>query len=468
MGGLPAKEIRRHYHLIGAGGIGMGALASLLLAKGHKVSGSDLRENQITRRLIDRGAVISLGHNAQNVQGAERVVFSSAIDPNNPELSAARNQGIPVLPRARLLAELMEGQIGITVAGAHGKTTTTSMVSNLLMTAGLQPTAAIGGIINGTATNARLGAGKYFVAEVDESDGSFLFFRPRYSVITNIDFEHVDYYHDWENILKAYKEFIAKTSLDGMLFIYGADSRLVNLAKESEREFRTYGFSARDYIYAAGVQLDHFSSSFRCVVDGREMGVFKLNIPGRHNILNALAAVGLGLALSIKPSVIQESLAQFRGVQRRFQVVGQTDDILVIDDYAHHPTEINAAIQAARIVKPKRLVTVFQPHRYSRVKFLMDKFAESLARCDYLIVTDIYAASEKPIEGITAGALLEKIKQHTDKPIFYVKKEKILEALSLLIEPGDLVLMMGAGDITKIAHEFALSLQERNSKVLKV
>ncbi len=464
-----SKEIARHYHLIGIGGIGMSALASLLLAKGQRVSGSDLKENQIIHLLRDKGAHISIGHEAKNVQGADRVVFSSAVDPSNPELVEARNKNIPILQRARLLAELMRGQIGITVTGAHGKTTTTSMISNLLMTAGLNPTTAVGGIVNATSTNAQLGLGKYFVAEVDESDGSFLFFSPQYSVITNIDFEHVDYYQTWDNIVKAYKEFIAKTSPGGMIFIYGADSRLVNLARESQRPFMTYGFSPRDHIYATDVRLDHFSSSFRVVVDGREVGLFKLNVPGRHNVLNALAAIGLGLALSIKVNVIQEGLAQFRGVQRRFQVVGQTDDILVIDDYAHHPTEINATIAAAQLVKKKRLVTVFQPHRYSRVKFLMENFAESLAHCDYLIVTDIYAASEKPIEGVSAERLLEKIKERTDKPIFYVKKEKIIEALSLLIEPGDLVLMMGAGDITRIAHEFALSLKERESiKTVKV
>ncbi len=459
MGGLLKEEINKQVHLVGIGGIGMGALASLLLAKGHRVSGSDLKENQMTRRLREKGAHIFIGHNAENMKGAQCVVFSSAIDPNNPELVEAKNQNLPLLPRAALLAELMKGQIGITIAGAHGKTTTTSMISNLLTKAGLDPTTAIGGIVNGTTANAQLGRGKYFVAEVDESDGSFLFFAPQYSVITNIDFEHVDYYRIWRNILKAYKEFIQKTAEDGMLFVCASDVALMNLVKKSKRPFKSYGFSLGDDICAAKVKLDALSSYFECIVNGQRLGEINLKVPGKHNVLNALAAIGVGLNLSIDFNIIRQSLLEFKGVERRFQIVGRTEDILVVDDYAHHPTEIRATLKTAQNLKKKRLVTVFQPHRYSRVKFLMKEFAEILPCSDYLILTDIYAASEKPIKNITAQKLLEKIKKNSDKPCQYVPKEKIIEYLSNLVEPGDLVLMMGAGDITRVAHDFAATLK---------
>lgn len=449
----------------------MGALATLLIDKGYIVSGSDVRANQVTQRLKERGADIFMGHARQNIEGADRVVFSSAISDGNPELMEARKQDIPVLQRAKLLAELMGGHIGITVAGAHGKTTVSSMVANLMTHAGLQPTTAVGGIVNGTRAHARLGKGKYFVTEVDESDGSFLYFSPHYSIITNIDFEHIDYYHDWQSILDAYREFIGKTADGGVVLAYGDDERLVPLIKEIGQVHKTYGFSPENDVYATELIFDHFESRFDCIVNGENLGQVILNVPGRHNVANALACIILGLSLAIDFDVIRESLKEYKGVQRRFQLKDTVDDVWVIDDYAHHPTEIKAILETALLFKQSlqdssadsrdnELITIFQPHRYSRVKGLMEEFAESLVHSDQLIVTDIYAASEQPIEGITAEKLCERIGAFTNKPVQYLPKEKIIEHLLRMVKPRDVVLTLGAGDITRVADDFVEALKE--------
>ena len=464
----------KHYHFIGIGGIGMGALAALSLDKGYHVSGSDLRSNQVTERLKARGADIFLGHDGQNVGWADCVIFSSAVRADNPELAEARKKHIPILQRARLLAELMEGYVGITVAGAHGKTTTTSMAARLLETAGLQPTIAIGGIVNETRSHAELGKGEYFVTEADESDGSFLCFRPHYSIITNVDLEHIDYYHDWKNILDAYRAFIGKTREGGTIVACGDNEPLLSLLKESGRPFTTYGFLPENNISATHIKFDRFNSTFHCVVDGEDRGQVSLKIPGRHNIVNALACIGLGLRLSIDFGTICESLKGYPGVQRRFQLKGKVDDIWIIDDYGHHPTEIRATLETAQLfkrsvqdraaaAKANGLITVFQPHRYSRVKGLMEDFARSLVDSDQLIVTDIYAASERPIEGITAEKLCERIRAVTDRPVRYVPKDKITDYLLTVVKPQDVVLTLGAGDITHIADEFTAALKQRSA-----
>ena len=287
----------KHYHFIGAGWIGVGALAYLMSVKGHRVSGSDVKENDMTAHLRGIGAQIYIGHEAKNINGADYVVYSSAISSENPELLAAHSQKKIVLKRAQLLAELMQGQTGVTIAGAHGKTTTSSMVSDLLTKAGFHPTSAVGGIVNSSDWNAHIGDGKYFVAEVDESDGSFLFFHPRYSIITNVDFEHIDYYHTWENILAAYRKFIDQTSPDGCVLVCGDDQKLRALASEGNRPYLKYGFKAHNDIIAKDDTLQGFASSFRCIFKGSDLGEFKLHVPGRHNILNALATIGLGMTL---------------------------------------------------------------------------------------------------------------------------------------------------------------------------
>ena len=444
--------VYQHYHFVGIGGIGMGALASLLLDQGRQVSGSDLAENYVIKQLKEKGARIFIGHNRQNIKGTDVVIFSSAIDPKNSELAEAKKDRIPIFPRAELLADLMKGHIGVTIAGAHGKTTTTSMVSHLLMKAGLEPTIAIGGIVQGTGSHACLGKGNYFVAEVDESDGSFLKFSPVYSIITNMDFEHVDYYHNWENILKAYREFMAKTAEDGCIFACGEDERLLKLLKESKKKFRTYGLSSKFDVSASNIQLSE-GSAFDCVIDGQKQGTVSLIIPGEHNVLNALACVSLGFELSIDFKTIRDSLKEFQGVKRRLQLKGEIDGIKVMDDYAHHPTEIEMTLKAAQFLKKNRLIVVFQPHRFTRIKFLEKEFAQSLKFCDHLIVTDIYAASEKPIAGIDAQRLVEQIKKISSVPVVYLKRSEIVSHILETARPGDLVLTMGAGDITYVADD---------------
>ncbi len=457
--------MNKSYHFIGIGGIGMGAIAALLLARGNRVSGSDLKENQVTIRLKEQGARISIGHSAQNLETCDRVIYSSAIPADNPEMLSAAQKGMLILKRAQMLAELMNPQIGITVAGAHGKTTTTSMAAYLLIRAGLEPTTAVGGIINGGSYSANLGGGKYFVAEVDESDGSFLYFQPRYSIITNIDFEHVDYYGNWDNILKAYRAFIENTKPEGTMIACGDDERLSALLRDQKRKTMTYGFAQTNDLYSENISLNGYHSSFDGYYQGKRLANFELKVPGRHNVLNAMATCSLGLALGIDLKTIQISLKEYTGVQRRFEKKGEVNDILVVDDYGHHPTEIVATLKTAQSFHRKRVIAVFQPHRYTRTKFLMNDFTESLLNCDYLIVTDIYAAGEQPIAGVEARQLVEKIKDLNKIPAVYLKKEDILQCLLGLVKPGDLVLTLGAGDITKLSDDFVSLLARKLSGV---
>jgi len=423
----------KHYHLIGIGGIGVGTLASLLLDKGFKVSGSDIKDNDICRGLRNRGASIYIGHKTGNVaKGTDFVIYSSAVRVNNPELFEAESRNIPVLRRAEVLAQLVNQQTGITIAGAHGKTTTTSMVSSLLINADLHPTTAIGGIINGqTAYNANLGAGKYFVAEVDESDGTFLYFNPYYSIITNMDFEHVDFYKDWEGITQAYTKFINCTKSGGKLIICGEDKKLIDLVRVQKVEAVTYGFSEEQDVYAVRILTDGFQSSFSCHTPHGKLGDFELT-----------------------------------GVKRRFQLKGRVNEVMVIDDYGHHPTEIMATLNAARLFSPKRLITVFQPHRYSRTKFLLDEFVDALSLTDELILTDIYAASEKITEGVGIGALLEKLQVKLGKRVTFLKKDDIIKYLQAYVQAGDIALFLGAGDIYHLSDDLVKILNDRGVSVL--
>src|SRR3989344_2049740 len=453
--------MKKHYHFIGIGGIGMGALAILLLKKGYQVSGSDLRENQMIQDLRKRGAHVTIGHAKENIAGADFVVFSSAVAPDNPELQQAREKKIPVMQRAQLLVELMQGQTAITVAGAHGKTTTTSMISNMLIKAGMQPTTAIGGMVpSGSADyQASLGEGKYFVAETDESDGSFLKFSPKYSVITNIDFEQVDYFRDWDGIRRAYARFIGRTARDGLLIACGDDGNLRGLLPQSPCLVRSYGFGPHNDITAQNVSLDASGARFDCLINGKPLGTIKLQVPGKHNVANAMACVALGLHLGIEWKVICASLGEYTSVQRRFQVKAKVGDIWVVDDYAHHPTEIKATLAAARQMGRKRVLAIFQPHRYTRVQSLWDEIAKSFFGIDYLILTDIYAASEKPIEGITSAKLKERIEQENPCPVVYLDKKDIARHVIDRATPGDLIIVLGAGDITYVADELAWVVQ---------
>ncbi len=450
----------KHYHLIGIGGIGMGAIAELLIARGGRVSGSDVVENKITARLKQKGAHIFKGHHASNIFGADIVIFSAAVTEANPELAAARRENIPVLKRAQMLAELMKGHEGITIAGAHGKTTTAAMIERILSYAGLSPSSAIGGIVNGTPSNAFQGSGRYFVAELDESDGSFLYFSPMFSIITNIDFEHVDYYKNWENILSSYRKFISKTEEDGVVFACASDARLISILEQTGRRYKTYGIDGNPDFYAKDIILNAFSSEFDCFFKDDRLGHIKLNVPGRHNVINAMASVALCMELSVDFDTIAQALAIYQGVGRRFQVLLDCAGIMVIDDYAHHPTEIDVTIQTAMRLKRDRLIAVFEPHRYSRLNVLMDEFAKSLGKSDYPIVTDVYAASEPSIDGITAKTLNERIRLLTGKNSCYISKDTIVDVLSEIVREGDIVLAMGAGDISKIAHNLAAQLRK--------
>src|SRR3989338_7363268 len=453
--------MKKYYHFIGIGGIGMGALAILLFKKGYQVSGSDLRENQMIQDLRKRGAHVTIGHAKENIAGADFVVFSSAVAPDNPELQQAREKKIPVMQRAQLLVELMQGQTAITVAGAHGKTTTTSMISNMLIKAGLQPTTAIGGMVTSGSSGyqASLGDGKYFVAETYESDGSFLKFSPKYSVITNIDFEHVDYFRDWDGIRRAYARLIGRTARDGLLIACADDGNLRGLLPQSPCLVRSYGFGPHNDITAQNVSLDASGARFDCLINGKPLGTIKLQVPGKHNVANAMACVALGLHLGIEWKVICASLGEYTSVQRRFQVKAKVGDIWVVDDYAHHTTEIKATLAAARQMGRKRVLAIFQPHRYTRVQSLWDEIAKSFFGIDYLILTDIYAASEKPIEGITSAKLKERIEQENPCPVVYLDKKDIARHVIDLAAPGDLVIVLGAGDITYVADELAWAVQ---------
>jgi UDP-N-acetylmuramate--alanine ligase len=445
----------KHYHLIGIGGIGMGTLASLLLDQGHRVSGSDLKDNDLIHGLRKKGALVHIGHHTGNVaRDVDFVVYSSAVRVNNPELIESESRNIPVLRRAEVLARLVNQKVGITIAGAHGKTTTTSMISSLLINAGLRPTTAIGGIINGqTAYNANLGEGKYFVAEVDESDGTFHYFNPHYSIITNMDFEHVDYYKNWDGITQAFTKYIAGTHSDGCLIVCGEDKKLLGLVRAQKVRAVTYGIGEGNDVYAADVKMDGFETSFVCATRQGTVGTFQLFVPGRHNILNALACISLGLQLGIAYEVMFRTLKDFSGVKRRFQLKGRAGGVTVIDDYGHHPTEIKATLNAARLFAPKRLITVFQPHRYSRTKFLLDEFVEHLSLSDELVLTDIYAASEKVSEGIGVGTLLERLQNTLGHRVTFLKIEDILKYLQEHVQDGDMVIFLGAGDIYHLSDE---------------
>jgi len=460
--GYISGTVNKHYHFIGIGGIGMAGLAFLLMSKGYTVSGSDVKESPLLEKLRGQGARIFIGHQGDHARGADFVIYSSAIAEDNAERVYAIHNKIPLLKRAQLLSLIIGDDISVTVAGAHGKTTTTSMVGQMLLKAGWDPTIAVGGIVNSGAYNASLGKGKYFVAEVDESDGSFLYFSPHFSIITNIDFEHIDYYHNWENILAAYKKFIDKTHPQGCILGCGEDKRLAELLTECKRSIMMYGISNKNDIYAENITLNGCGSSFDCMSAGKKIGTLTLSVPGQHNILNALACAGVGLKLGIDFETIASSLKEFTGVQRRFQIKAKTDDILVVDDYGHHPTEIKATLNAARCLNPKRLVVAFQPHRYSRTKFLFEEFIESLSLSDYLIITDIYAASEQAIPGVSAATLYEKIKKIKNENVIYLPKEEITRHLLGMMKTGDLILTLGAGDITKISDEISRHVKDNH------
>jgi UDP-N-acetylmuramate--alanine ligase len=448
-------------HFVGVGGIGMSGIAEVLLNLGYQVSGSDLKETEITRRLAELGGQITYGHRPENVQAAQVVVCSSAVRPNNPEVVAARASGVPVIPRAEMLAELMRLKYGIAVAGAHGKTTTTSMIAQLLWRAGLDPTAVIGGRLDSLGSNAKLGQGDFLVAEADESDGSFLKLSPTIAVVTNVDPEHLDHYTGGiEQIKEAFLSFMNQIPFYGLAIICLENEHLQALLPRIEKRHLTYGLSPQADLSARDIVLREFHASFE-VLRGRDsLGRIELAMPGTHNVLNGLAAVAVGLELDVPVETIRDALHHFRGVQRRFQPRGEARGVLVIDDYGHHPSEIRATLAAARQGFGRRLVVAFQPHRYTRTRDLLADFATAFYDADHLVVTDIYAAGEDPIPGVDAERLYEALREHGHKDVAYVpQKDQIADHLASVVQPGDMVVTLGAGDIWTVGRDLLLRLE---------
>jgi UDP-N-acetylmuramate--alanine ligase len=439
----------QHLHFTGIGGIGMSGIAEVLLNLGYTISGSDLKLTPVTDRLAQLGATIHEGHNAAHVAGAKALVVSSAVDEQNPEVQEARRLQIPVIPRGELLAELMRLKYGIAVAGSHGKTTTTSMVATILNHAGLDPTVVVGGKAAATGgSNARVGKSDFLVVESDESDRSFLKLAPILAVVTNIDREHLDCYASLDDIRSAFIEFVNKVPFYGAVILCVADENVQSILPSVRRRMVTYGRSAQAQIEAVDVRLGGDGSDFRVRLHETDLGEFHLPVAGEHNVLNALAAIGVALELKVAPDVIRAGLALFNGVERRLQVRGREREITVLDDYGHHPTEVRATLAAARLHGYRRLHVIFQPHRYTRTYHLMDEFARSFMQADRLYVLDIYAASEKPIEGVTAQALVERIRQFGHRSAEYAGTiDRAVEAVVAGLEPGDAVLTLGAGNV---------------------
>ncbi|MDF1577537.1 MAG: UDP-N-acetylmuramate--L-alanine ligase [Desulfurivibrionaceae bacterium] len=450
------KKKSKHIHFVGIGGVGMSGIAEVLLNLGYRVSGSDLRESATTRRLEAKGGEISLGHRAEAVEGAGVVVTSTAIKADNPEVLAAYERHIPVIARAEMLAELMRlKKFGIAIAGSHGKTSTTSMVGCLLAHAGLDPTVIIGGMVNAFGTNAKLGEGEFLVAEADESDGSFLRLAPVVEVITNIDLEHLDYYSDLNEIKETFLQFISKIPFYGAAIICIDDPNIAEIFQYIDKRVITYGLTAQAEIHAREIETDGLKSSFDVYREGELLGRLTITQPGLHYVYNSLATVCVGLELDIPFQVIGEALAAFSGVQRRVEVKGEKQGVTVVDDYGHHPTEVKATLSALRDAWPnRRLIVLFQPHRYSRTKGLFKEFCTAFHEADILVMTDIYAAGEESIEGITAEALLQATKQHGQRQTCYVARlENLATEVVPLLRQGDVLLTLGAGDIYQVGEQ---------------
>lgn len=443
----------QHIHFVGIGGIGMSGIAEVMINLGYRVSGSDLKETEITQRLKGLGCRIFIGHEEQHLDECDLVIISSAVKQDNPEIVAAKQKGIPVIPRAEMLAELMRLKYGIAIAGAHGKTTTTSMIATILAHGGIDPTVVIGGRLDSLGSNAKLGQGDFLVAEADESDGSFLKLSPAIAVVTNIDHEHLDHYGDIERIKETFIQFINKVPFYGLAILCLDDDNIPDLIPRVEKRYITYGFSPQADIQAKDLSFQELGSTFTVVIGGKELGPCTIRMPGRHNVYNALAALATALELEIPFPLAREALEGFSGVERRFQIKGNTNDILIVDDYGHHPSEIRMTLMAAKEGWGRRLVVVFQPHRFSRTHALFNEFLTAFHQADVLVVTDIYPAGEDEIEDVHASRLCEGIRERGHKDCIYIsEKEKIPAYLTDRLKPGDMVITLGAGDIWKVGE----------------
>ena len=449
-------------HFIGIGGIGMSGIAELLLNQGYRVSGSDLKASDTTRRLATLGGEIMVGHRPENVSGADVVVTSTAVKASNPEVIEAHRQHVAVIPRAEMLAELMRMKYGIAIAGTHGKTTTTSMMSLVLHHAGVDPTAVIGGKLDAFGSNAKLGRGKFLVAEADESDGSFMHLSPTIAVVTNIDADHLDFYSGLEEIKQIFIDFINKVPFYGRAVLCLDDPNIQEILPSVKKRYLTYGFSTQADFYASEVRHRQGRTSFTAHFRGKELGRIAFRMPGRHNVLNALAVIAVAMELEIPFQTIIGGFRNFGGLQRRFQLRDEVDGIMLIDDYGHHPAEIKATLAAAKSGWRKRVVAVFQPHRYTRANALFSEFLTAFYHADLLVVTDIYAAGEDPIEGVTGEALAKGIIEHGHKGTYYrATLEDVTALLTEIVEPGDMVVTLGAGNVNQVCELLAGKLRER-------
>ena len=456
----------RHIHFVGLGGIGMSGIAEVLLTLGYTVSGSDLKATDITRRLASLGAITHEGHRAENVAGADVVVYSSAVAATNPEVARARQHGVPVIPRAEMLAELMRLKYGIAIAGSHGKTTTTSLVSTVLSAAGLDPTVVIGGKLNAINSNARAGTGELLVAEADESDGSFLKLTPTIAVITNIDPEHLDHYGTHARLLDAFVEFAARVPFYGLAVLCLDHPHVQSILPRIDRRHVTYGTNPQADYVASDLAYEGLSTSFEVRRRAESLGRFEVRVPGLHNVLNCLATIAVAEELDVPTDTTREALRSFAGVQRRFTIVGESQGITLVDDYGHHPAEVEATLAAAKGGFRRRVVAAFQPHRYTRTRDLFEEFTRAFNLADVLVVTEVYAAGEKPIEGATGERLAESIARHGHRGVhFEADKTRVVDRLEELVQPGDVVIALGAGDINQSVRALYARLSAKDAPV---
>lgn len=448
-------------HFVGIGGIGMSGIAEVLLSLNYAVSGSDLRETDVTRRLVEHGATVHEGHRASHVTEVDVVVVSSAVPETNPEVAEARRLGIPVIPRAEMLAELMRLKYGIAIAGSHGKTTTTSLVAHLLLHADLDPTVVVGGKVNHLGSSARLGQGEYLVAEADESDGSFLVFAPTIAVVTNIDAEHMEHYGSMDVLRDSFVRFINRVPFYGLAVLCLDHPEVQHLIPKVDKRYVTYGFSSQASWHARDVQSSAGATDFEVIHDGESLGRFHLPMVGEHNILNSLAALAVADEMGVTAEQLREGLATFEGVQRRFTIRGEASGITVVDDYGHHPTEIQAVLEGARHAYDRRIVAIFQPHRYTRTRDCIDGFAVAFNEADKVVVTDVYAAGEAPIEGYDAARVVDAIRGHGHRDVTRVGDlGQVAGHLEKELKDGDLVITFGAGDVWKVGLDLLELLAE--------
>ena len=452
----------RHIHLVGIGGIGMSGIAELLINLGYRVSGSDIRKTEVTEHLSDLGGRVSIGHRPQNVEGADVVVFSSAVKDDNQEIVEARERSTPVITRAEMLAELMRLRYSIAVAGSHGKTTTTSMIASILTNGGLDPTVIIGGRLNQWGgSNARLGNSDFLVAEADESDGSFLALLPSMAVVTNIDYEHINFYRSMDNLRRTFVDFINKVPFYGRAILCLDDKEVQGLIPSLKKSYLTYGLNPQSDIRATEISKEGLNTSFVVTFKNKSVGQITICMPGDHNVLNALAAVGVGLELDIDFERMKEGLKDLGGLKRRFEIKDERGGIIFLDDYGHHPTEIVATISATKECWPdRRLVVVFQPHRYTRTRDLYDQFVVSFNQADFLVITPVYGAGEEPIPGVDSNSLYQGIKEHGHRAVtFCPSREDSITFLLDEVGPGDVVLTLGAGDIHLVGAELLKQIE---------